>query len=447
MAKKVLSKNSPDLAIRLGAIKTKYEQLHLETKLQSKLSKELSWFPDWKHPKVQVVNDSVSYVFYKLIGRLERNGKKETVKELNGATYLMVKNENEFYRAFYFKKGESADSDKAVPSEIKIEYFTGKLLLSNLEKGEKFLLDYNNGSVNSSNQKNSLSPVNKLQTIRGTLSYYETQCHTEVRSCQFTGSGYSDCGGNIIVVYSQTCQWPQPFCGVTFSLTDYNEEQVCEDIWFPDPPTDPENPGGSGGYDDGGTIDTINHVVNPCLRGGLAKAMQADCENNIKALMASTYLGSTSPDIDFYDSAMTPADSNTYAVTRVNNLASLNVSITLNTTNLPSTSEEFIVSTIYHEVLHAYFTALFPPNQPNGTIIIPDDHMYMATNYIEMMTNSLTYMYPGMSRADATALSWGGLEKTSAWNLLTAAQKDEIVSINRKYSGKNAQVKQGQYCN
>ena len=153
MAKKVLSKNSPDLAIRLGAIKTKYEQLHLETKLQSKLSKELSWFPDWKHPKVQVVNDSVSYVFYKLIGRLERNGKKETVKELNGATYLMVKNENEFYRAFYFKKGESADSDKAVPSEIKIAYFTGKLLLSNLEKGEKFLLDYNNGSVNSSNQK------------------------------------------------------------------------------------------------------------------------------------------------------------------------------------------------------------------------------------------------------------------------------------------------------
>lgn len=204
---------------------------------------------------------------------------------------------------------------------------------------------------------------------------------------------------------------------------------------------------GSGSTNDPSTLDTVNHVTNICLKQGLAKAMQKDVVNDVKGLMASTYLGANKPDIDFYDSPMSSADSNTYAVTRVSNLASLNISITFNTSNLPNASEQFIVSTVYHEVLHAYLTALFPPNSPNGTIIIPEDHQYMATNYINMMTSSLRSMYPDITEADARALSWGGLENTSAYDLLTISEKNEIATINKKYSGKAPTNRLGKFCN
>jgi len=97
--------------------------------------------------------------------------------------------------------------------------------------------------------------------------------------------------------------------------------------------------------------------------------------------------------------------------------------------------------------LHAYLTALFPSNSPNGTIIIPEDHQYMATNYINMMTSSLRSMYPDITEADARALSWGGLENTSAYDLLTISEKNEIATINKKYSGKAPTNRLGKFCN
>ncbi|WP_162799861.1 hypothetical protein [Pedobacter jeongneungensis] len=84
----------------LNAIKDSYEKQKLQQKLQPDQSDKLSWSPDWEHPHIQVVNDSVSYVFYQLLGQVVVNGKAELAKQVNGKLYLMVKNESEFYKAF-----------------------------------------------------------------------------------------------------------------------------------------------------------------------------------------------------------------------------------------------------------------------------------------------------------------------------------------------------------
>ncbi|GAA4209302.1 hypothetical protein GCM10022289_34550 [Pedobacter jeongneungensis] len=255
ITKKVLSKDSPDFSSRLAAIKEKFYANKLDQKLIPNVKQSIVWKPDWEHPSTQVVNDSVSYIFYRLKAYLKQDGKLLEAKEVGMATYLMVKNEKEFFKAFYYHPVNVAD--KAQNSKtFSVENFTGNLLLKNLSNGKSFLLDYVNGTVSQSYSKRRLLAVNR-QTIKrpDATSYIETQCHTELRSCLFASDSPGYCSG-IQIVSSETCQWPPSMCGVTYSLIDSSEETICEDVWFPDPPADPGESGGSGGGGDGGEANS-----------------------------------------------------------------------------------------------------------------------------------------------------------------------------------------------
>ncbi len=157
----------------------------------------------------------------------------------------MVKNETEFYKAFFFVP---ANQRSKVPSddtaELIMKSFTGKLLLSNLENKKAFLLDYKDGVISEDFKKN--DPNSKKPKSGGAAtSGWETQCHYEMANCYFTTYSQS-CGGQFQIAYVPDCQWPTWCQNATWILQDYGMQEVCQGVWFPDPPETPEDPGSGG---------------------------------------------------------------------------------------------------------------------------------------------------------------------------------------------------------
>lgn len=252
-SKKVLSTSDPNYQTRLHEIKELFFKLNIQNKLNPKSENKILWTPDWNHPSTQIVNDSISYVFYRLIAEITFNNKRIKTNQLGSASYLIVKNEREFYRGFYYNppsKNSASSSNK-----ILIKNFTGNLILSNLVSDQSFLIRYNYGKVIDNFSKERKIASLKLMGNMPLNSYWGRQCHTEIRLCIFGSTGYSYCGGGIDLIFSENCHWPSPQCGVSYSLLDNSEVEVCEDIWFPDPPEPIETGGneGSGGDDESNT--------------------------------------------------------------------------------------------------------------------------------------------------------------------------------------------------
>jgi|GEM_PF-2544141 len=255
---KVLSKNSVDLQERPKNIKQQYYKLNLQKDFIGKVKQDVTWSPDWEKSTIQVINDTVSYVFFPMNGYYSKGNIKGLAKTRGAKFYLIVKNEKEFYKGVYFN-AEKDDSTN-VKKEVVVGHFTGKLILNNLQTKQSFLIKYNDGKVLDNLTKDQKLASAKSMSLRGTSSYWETQCHQEMKYCVYTSDGYSYCGGAVDIVVSYNCVWPSPQCGVSYYMIDYSEETVCEDIWFPDPPIDPGDNGGTGGGggDDGVTDDVPN---------------------------------------------------------------------------------------------------------------------------------------------------------------------------------------------
>jgi hypothetical protein len=246
-----LNSSKKEIHVSPQLIKENFYKLKLDTGFKADSEKGISWTPDWENPEIRKVNDSVSYVYFKFKGTVQRDGKTVPIAEMNAATFLMVKNGKEFYRAFY--QSSTVNSKNSVPEYNKLEMqtFTGSLILSNLESKRHYKLEYTNGQLNDSYRRQGNKPTtNKLMSIPGSVSSWETQCYTTIAHCTYISDLVSRCGGEIIVLYSASCYWPNPSCGVTFYLTDYNEVDICQDIWFPDPPTESGGGGGTGGTEE-----------------------------------------------------------------------------------------------------------------------------------------------------------------------------------------------------
>lgn len=282
-----LSKNTPDLSARLVAIKEQYYDQKLDAKFLPKSDKGVFWTPDWNSPKLQTVNDSVSYIFFPMKASIKRDGKLAVAIEAGAATYLMVKNEKEFYKAFYYlpanKRSQVPENDS--PEAI-MQHFTGKLLLSSLQNGRNYLLEYENGRVSEAYQKNQMA-LKKLQSVGSTVSYFETQCHQEMVSCTYY-TYLPSCGGQIIIEYSWDCRQPNYCQNSIWILSDSSTQDVCEQVWFPDPPIDPGS-GGSGGGDDTNVEDPGEDYELLVTQDPVDLKKRLDCFNNIASNGNTTY--------------------------------------------------------------------------------------------------------------------------------------------------------------
>jgi hypothetical protein len=84
--------------------------------------------------------------------------------------------------------------------------------------------------------------------------------------------------------------------------------------------------------------------------------------------------------------------------------------IDLNVDDLPKVPQELIALVIMHETLHAYLVVRGGPD-----LLL--QHSTMAQTYRAKMIEGLKELFPTMSDADASALSWEGLQETFEWNM------------------------------
>lgn len=210
------------------------------------------------------------------------------------------------------------------------------------------------------------------------------------------------------------------------------------------PVTDEETDPGSPNEPDSPTI-TVNNVTNPCINSALTLAINSGGPNQIKDLLNPLLNSGTNVQITFDDAPFT--DNKVAAFSSVGNWSNKQYDIVFNSNNMPNSSSEYNVATIYHELLHVYLFDLFGQPQPGVSLNI-NQHNYIADNYLGMLTSTLMSIFPSMTVTDAINLSWGGLEGTSAYDLLPLSRKAEINQTNSNYNNKtnSTGTKKGTYC-
>lgn len=277
-----------DISTRLDKIKQEFYKRKLDSNFTPKDDKGIIWTPEWSNPKIQTVSDSVSYVFYQLKAQVKREGKLVEAREVGAVTYLMIKNEKEFYKAFFYLPPNLRSKNPIDDTpELIMQNFTGKLLLSNLESKKSFLLDYKNGSVSDEYKKNLLS-LRKLQSVGSAISYFETVCHYEMVGCTYV-TYLQSCGGSIVIAYAQNCQEPSYCQNSIWILTDSNMQEVCEQVWFPNPPIDPGSGGGGGESFDPENPSEDDYELLNTRTDSIKIKDRLDCFNNVPTNSNTSY--------------------------------------------------------------------------------------------------------------------------------------------------------------
>lgn len=211
-------------------------------------------------------------------------------------------------------------------------------------------------------------------------------------------------------------------------------------------PTDCGCIGGTTGITECPLREIIDSVTNPCIKTQVALAGSA--QTTIRNMMREVFGGPSeveSLNLTFKDVTNLPnttsGDAKRWSAT--NN----DFEIRLNQNTLKVSSKEYILSTVYHEILHAYMFSKLTPG-PDGRYNITSQHEDMANKYVILMTGALKIAFPDISDQEAWGLSWGGLEDTNLYTTkLTQAQRDAISETNRRHTHKTATDKQGTYCN
>ena len=179
--------------------------------------------------------------------------------------------------------------------------------------------------------------------------------------------------------------------------------------------------------------DIYNEVKDPCIRSMVQEAISKDCKNQITTFINSTFDKNPTMDITFVDAPlgnMVVGDGTTVA--HIGGSGTCYITVTLNSSPgaLPSASKEYIAATIFHESVHAWIDATNTLN--NSSNSVSHETMASASN-IDMLATALREMYPALSLQDAKDLAWGGLQKTTAWEALSQADKDRINQTNFDY--------------
>lgn len=155
-----------------------------------------------------------------------------------------------------------------------------------------------------------------------------------------------------------------------------------------------------------------NHLQNPYLREMVTKVVYENLENQISHIINQVFENSELFDLSFHEVTDLPTTTLGEAIVTHQDNGRILADVFLNVNILPNASQEIIVSTIIHEVLHAYL-GYSRNSQPFN------DHEEMANEYRGLTKNSLQNLFPNLSNKDAEALSWGGLHENRAWQNLS----------------------------
>lgn len=437
----LLSSSSPDYLGRLKKIKELFDTQKLDGKLNTKSPSLINWIPDWKHPISQISNDSTTYVFYNLNANLKQTEKNEA-RTLPSNAYLIVKNEKEFFKGIYFADSTSKSITKN---------FAGRLLLTNLQTKQSFLIRYIDGKVVDNFTKTQKIASVKLMSAPGSVSYWEQHCRTEMVNCVFAPSGYTTCGGSLAVEIVPNCSWPSAHCGVSWYLVDNGEETICENIWFPDPPN-PIEGGGTGG----GEEPTIQEQID-AFKEKIDDTELSECASKILDSIQMQSSGSVVGIIHRFAGVIPGYDwkikSGTLPISingRTNPMTGGAVTV-IDVNKYANGTDLSLARTIMHEAVHAYLVSYFKNDplranleysimlQEYTSLKNPDlnavHHDEIVRQFKADIAGSLTEYgtargYTFSSSQEKVQfysdMAWGGLSETRAFKALSAAEKLRI---------------------
>ncbi|PSL46327.1 hypothetical protein CLV51_103305 [Chitinophaga niastensis] len=175
-------------------------------------------------------------------------------------------------------------------------------------------------------------------------------------------------------------------------------------------------------------------LKNPCFKKALKNLRGQIFDSRYSAILYEFYGNKSNSDLSFSEA---PLAGNDCAVTTGYASGIYGTGRTvLNTNQLKNASQEFITATLMHETLHAYM--LGHPPDPTVADKNGRDHNQMVKDYINIIADALSEIFPNLLWEDALALAWGGLDETDTYINMAKADKDKIESINIFYkSGVN----------
>lgn len=168
----------------------------------------------------------------------------------------------------------------------------------------------------------------------------------------------------------------------------------------------------------------INNVEDPCIGSLVESSFSDGMINEISMLIKNVY--------SLYDTVNLTIDQSYDLEPSLNAITEFYyigeapcIDIHFNGNTMPGASKEYIMATLYHEFLHAimFFKGLKDHEQ----------HEPIATGYRKVLTMTLLQHFPGLSKNDASALVWEGLQDTKAWNNLFESHQATILDINQAF--------------
>lgn len=190
--------------------------------------------------------------------------------------------------------------------------------------------------------------------------------------------------------------------------------------------------------------NTTNNVTDPCLKARVDAALNGNLNNRFSNMLKTTFGTNSDLNINFYQYSNANDTSTDATTDRTNN----NWDIGFNYAALQYASQEEMMATIYHEILHAYLSSRGINGETN-------QHNAMANDWLSIIANQLKSDFPNLSQEDANDLAWGGLGDTTKWqelknndSLNNTHNADNILQTNKNYKNlNNTDNRYGTHCN
>ncbi|GGI24196.1 hypothetical protein GCM10008119_11450 [Pedobacter mendelii] len=384
----------------------------------------------------------------------------QTSKTLDKGSEKMYRNKNDIrllifkdkrtnhilYGAYLSIINEASSSNINLIKYKAYQNLTGKILYYNIDGSFANGWNYINGAV-----KNQISLSNEAAYINSNFDKLAQLSNDNYGNGRLQKESSDPCLTGI-PDYGISCVGTDAYMQCSYYITGYTYINNCgggggligdTGGYTPTPIGQPHN-GGGGGNSNNSNRDIIDSVQNPCIKAQLALAKSA--KTTIRNMLNNEF-GTNNfneRDIFFYD--ITTLPDTTAGTTHGNSAYSFIINLNKNT--LPQRSKEYILSTIYHEVLHAYMDTQIGKDS-SGKYLISNQHETMANNYILLMTGALKIAFPNLGDRDAWALSWGGLEETPFYTtMLSVTEQAEIQNLNERHKkATDANLRHGTYCN
>ncbi len=203
------------------------------------------------------------------------------------------------------------------------------------------------------------------------------------------------------------------------------QETVCHYVEDPSNGDDYDyGPGGDSGsgeiqpYD----VDKIRKELDdPCFSNRVNSVIANINSNSAIQDFVRKYGGSTNKHITFKDVHISGVTASAMTTTDPNQPGSY--IIYLDPIVNYDASNEYVVSVIYHEIVHVMLFA-------NGVDQLNNFHHERMVEYVDDLVNVIWTMYPDMSKIEVEALVWAGsLSTNSTWNNFTQDTKDYYRQI------------------